>query len=281
LARKRKTDHRGDVSAVMAFEQYYQSRFVERWQPLRESLLKPPQHVALTDSLKTIYYLDEASVAAAQALPLEPGNRIVDLCAAPGGKTLVLAGRLPPNASLISNERSSARRARLHRVLDEHLSEPLRARVTITGHDATRWGVVQPLSCDRILLDVPCSSERHVITDPAHLARWSASRSQRLAIQAFAMLAAAIDALVPGGMVLYVTCALTSTENDDVIAKAFRKREGLVSTIPTDLPWGELTRYGVHVLPDAAEGRGPLYVCLLKKAETEGGVPVDSRSGFA
>ena len=252
-------------TAAQAFDRHYESRFADRWPKLRAALLMPPTRVAYAAGLQAPYYLDEASVAAANALPLDGGNRVVDFCAAPGGKTLVLAGRLPQGASLISNERSSARRARLHRVLDEHLCAERRAHISVTGHDATRWGVVQPESCDRILLDVPCSSERHVMHNPTHLARWSASRSPRLAIQAFAMLAAAIDALVPQGYVLYVTCALSDTENDDVIAKAFRKRAGIIESVPVKLPWGEPTAYGVQVLPDTADGRGPLYVSLLRK----------------
>ena len=249
-----------------AFENHYRQLFGVRWPELRRALLLPACQVALRDGLLQPYYLDEASVAAADALPLAAGDRIVDLCAAPGGKSLALARRLPPGATLICNERSSARRARLHRVLDNHLTQQLRRRVSVSGHDATRWGLMQPSSCQRILLDVPCSSERHVIADAAHLGRWSAARPRRLAIQAFALLASAIDALAAGGSLLYVTCALSPAENDQVIAKAFRKRAGQVQWRTLQLPWGEATEYGVHVLPDAAAGRGPLYVCLLHKS---------------
>lgn len=248
-----------------AFENHYWQLFGARWPELRRALLLPARQVALRDGLLQPYYLDEASVAAADALPLTAGDRIVDFCAAPGGKSLALARRLPPGATLICNERSSARRARLHRVLDSHLAPQLRRRVSVSGHDATRWGLIQPSSCQRILLDVPCSSERHVITDATHLGRWSASRPRRLSIQAFALLASAIDALEGGGSLLYVTCALTPAENDQVIARALRKRAGQVEYQTPELPWGESTEYGIHVLPDAAEGRGPLYVCLLHK----------------
>ena len=261
LARNRSRN----VSGPEAFETYYETLFGARWPELRRALLAPACRVALTEGLLRPYFLDEASSAAAEALPLVAGDRVIDFCAAPGGKSLVLARHLRQDATLICNERSAARRARLHRVLDRHVPEELRRRISVTAHDATRWGLMQPTSCDKILLDVPCSSERHVMADESHLRRWSVSRSRRLAIQAFALLASAIDALVPGGMVLYLTCALTPAENDEVIAKAFRKRDGQVSLCPVQLAWGEATAYGVHVLPDAAQGRGPLYVCLLQK----------------
>ncbi len=261
----RRTGDASDTHGPQAFDRYYEQLYGDRWPVLRTALVSPPHQIALSAPLKTPYYLDEASRAAADALPLSPGDEVIDFCAAPGGKTLALAVRLPEGATLISNERSATRRARLHRVLDNHLPDALRSRVTVTGHDATRWGVVRPASAQRILLDVPCSSERHVITDPAHLSRWSAGRTRSLSIQAFALLAAAIDTLVVGGTLLYVTCALSPQENDDVVARAFARRAGLVALHRPDLPWGEETRHGVHVLPDRADGRGPLYVALLEK----------------
>ncbi len=253
------------------FEEHYRSLYGSRWHGLRQALLAAPHQVALSEGLTRPYYLDDASLQAARQLPLHNGDRVVDLCAAPGGKSLALALRLPPDATLVCNERSAARRGRLHRVLQSHLPDHLLARVSVTGHDATRWGVVRPQSCERILLDVPCSSERHVLGDEKHLATWSSTRSARLALQAFAMLAAAIDALVAGGHVLYITCALSPQENDAVIARAFGKRRGRVEQCELQLPWGDPTRHGVHVLPDSADGRGPLYVSLLRKREVPEG----------
>lgn len=255
-------------SGAEGFEEQYGTLFGVRWSGLRRELLTPPHQVPLSDGLMRPYYLDDASLQSARLLPFSDGDRVVDLCAAPGGKSLALALRLPADGSLVCNERSAARRTRLHRVLRTHLPAELLARVTVTGHDAMRWGLVRPQSCERILLDVPCSSERHVLGDEKELAKWSFARSSRLALQAFAMLASAIDALVAGGHVLYVTCALSPNENDEVIAKAFRKRRGLVEQCSIELPWGEQTPHGVHVLPDRADGRGPLYVSLLRKRET-------------
>lgn len=192
---------------------------------------------------------------------------VLDMCAAPGGKSLVLATRLPSGGELIANERSSARRARLHRVLDEHLPGAARNRVTVTGHDARRWGLHEEDAYDAILLDAPCSSERHTLASEKHLAEWSAKRPQRIAADQTAMLQAALTAVRAGGHVLYVTCALTPVENDGVVGKVLRRREGSVTTAPLSLTASEPTEHGVHVLPDAAQGRGPIYAALLRKLE--------------
>jgi 16S rRNA C967 or C1407 C5-methylase (RsmB/RsmF family) len=117
---------------------------------------------------------------------------------------------------------------------------------------------------DRILLDVPCSSERHILASSRHLARWTRSRTKHLAVQQFAMLAAAVDAAKPGGYVLYSTCALSPAENDGVIDKALKKRAGRFSVRSAEVEWAEPTRHGYQILPDTACGRGPIYLSLLE-----------------
>jgi 16S rRNA C967 or C1407 C5-methylase (RsmB/RsmF family) len=168
-------------------------------------------------------------------------------------------------AKLVANERSAARRKRLRRVLDEHLPAEIRDRISVTGHDAARWGLYETDAYDRILLDVPCSAERRLLSAPRHLKHWSPARTRHLATQAFAMLAAAIDAARAGGLILYSTCALSPAENDGVIDKAQKKRAGRYRVRSAEVPWAEPTRHGYHILPDTAEGRGPIYLSLLEK----------------
>lgn len=285
-------DRREPRHGAGAFARYYEELYGDRWDALSAALRDDPPRVALEEGLLRPYYLDSASVLAAKLLDVQPGNRVLDLCAAPGGKTLVLAiglgagepadvGRGDPGSpgagSLVSNERSATRRGRLRDVLDRHLPPKLRSLVRVTGHDAARWGLYEPASYDRVLADVPCSSERHVLTDPRELARWSASRSKRLAAAAYAILCAAVDAVVPGGRVVYCTCALSVKENDDVVQRLISRRGGAealsareemaaaIARLPLvgeGLP-GEPTRFGWQITPDRDGGRGPIYSAVL------------------
>ena len=255
MARKQRID----------FDDYYRGIFGSRWKGLSESLLSEPRYFALQEGLRKPYYIDEASVSAARLLDASGGDRILDLCAAPGGKTLVLAGSIGGEGLLIANDRSSARRARLKRVIEEHLKPDLASRLRITGHDARRWSLHEREVYDRVLLDVPCSSERHVIRSAVHKARWSPVRSRHLAAQAYAMAASALDTIRIGGSLLYVTCALSPLENDGVIERLRKRRADRFSLSPIELPYGEPTELGWLVLPDQAGGRGPIFVCKLKR----------------
>lgn len=256
------------------FEQYYRDIFGARWDRLRAALTERVAHVAYRSGLLQPYHLDAASLAITRLLPLTDARNLLDLCAAPGGKSLVLAARMETDARLVANDRSSGRRARLHRVLDDHLSDTIRDRVTVTGHDATKWGLHQAESMDAVLADVPCSSEAHVLGSPKDLARWSVSRVKRLAMQQHAIVAAAIDSLRPGGYLLYSTCALNDAENDHVVAWALRRRAGQIELCTIDAAaieieehpiTAEQSSYGIRILPDRSAGAGPMYAALLRK----------------
>jgi 16S rRNA C967 or C1407 C5-methylase (RsmB/RsmF family) len=199
-------------------------------------------------------------------LPIDKYDSVLDMCAAPGGKSLVLARQLAGFGKLVCNERSSARRARLHRVLNDHLPEAWRAIVDVTNHDTTKWGLYEQGAYDKVLLDAPCSSERHVLNSPEHLAEWSPSKTKRMAQQQHAMLCAALDAVRIGGLILYSTCSISSTENADCIEKLLKKRAGLVEVVPFDVATmdGETCTFGHQFWPDVT-GTGPIYCCLLRK----------------
>ena len=239
---------------AQAFDEHFAALYGERWPRLKAALEVPAAPEALTQTLVKPYFLDGASVRAAVALGVRPGDKVLDLCAAPGGKSLVLAMALAGDGSLTANDLSSDRRARLHRVVDEHLPSDLRACVHITGRDATRWGLYEQNAYDRILLDAPCSSERHVLQSPKHLNVWTAHRTKALAQQGLALLCAGLDALKPGGVLVYSTCSISPTENEGVLERLKTKRPGL---------W-ELEDLSMEA-PDTHEGAGPLFWARLRK----------------
>ncbi len=259
------------LSGEQRFEQYYGELYGSRWPNLRDALLQETNPISLSDELKSPYYMDKASILAASMLPISENNEVLDMCAAPGGKTLTIALRLKGTGSLVSNDRSAARRNRLLKVLDDCLPPEYRSVVKVTGHDSTTWSLHEREAYDRILLDAPCSSERHVLTDRAALSIWSPNRPKQLAIQQFAMLAAALDAVRPGGYILYSTCSICRLENELVMEKLCKKRSGLfeeVDMLELRPDLGELSEpldHGRIVLPDSHDGAGPLYFCLLRK----------------
>lgn len=253
--------------ARIGFDEFYGAIYGDRWTGLRQALLPDPQPEPLIEGLLAPYFLDAASVAAAKALGVTDGDEVLDLCAAPGGKTLVIATAMGSSGSLTANDRSSARRARLRRVLEEHLPAAVRDRVHVSSHDASRWGLYEQNRYDRVLVDVPCSSERHVLRSPGHLAEWTPARTKHLAIQAYAMLAAGFTALRPGGTLVYSTCTVSPGENDGVVHKLVDKQGALVELDRAEAPCGEPTELGWIVLPDRCDGLGPLYFARLRKRE--------------
>ena len=230
----------------------------------------PPAPPPSPDGPSPWYAMDAASVLAVRALGVEPTSRVLDMCAAPGGKAWNIAASLGEGGELVANDRSAARRARLHRVLDGMLPPAHRARVRVTGHDASRWALHEPAAYDRVLLDAPCSSEEHVLASPRALAQWSPARSRQLARRQYALLAAAIDATRPGGRILYATCALAPEENDGVVGRTLASRRGasveLARPARSPAELGEPTRHGWAVLPDRT-GFGPIYFALFQRRE--------------
>lgn len=250
----KKTDDRRGASA---FDRHFRGVYADRWDRLRTALEAPGRPEAHLEGLLKPYYLDGASVRAARALGVRPGDTVLDMCAAPGGKTLVLALALGGEGSLISNDRSNDRRGRLKRVVAEHLPPALAQAVTVTGYDATRWGLHEQGVYDRILLDAPCSSERHLVHSPTHLADWSPHRTKMLAQQGLALLCAALEALKPGGTLLYSTCSISPEENEGLLGRFATKRPGRFVVLEQNL-----------VLPDTSDGEGPLFWAKIQKRET-------------
>jgi 16S rRNA C967 or C1407 C5-methylase (RsmB/RsmF family) len=288
------------LRGASGFDAYYRASFGERWPALEQALLQRPPPVARLNpharfvrpaeaemrqavpvlegcvayvggnperdatGLLEFYVIDPASVLVARALEVQANERVLDLCAAPGGKTLVLADALTLGGQLVANDRSPERAQRLRRVLADYLPTELRSRIQVTSRDGRRWGIHEENAYDAVLLDAPCSSERHVLADSAELAKWSEGRVTRLAQEQYALLTSALLALKPGGRVVYSTCALAEAENDGVIDRLFEKGRHRARVERLELPRGAPTRHGWQFLPDRDDA-GPMYVARLVK----------------
>ena len=267
------------------FEEYYRELYGQRWDALKESFAGEGSAVEYhVTGAQESYFLDSASVLAALCLPLENATDLLDLCAAPGGKTLVLASRMDPEALLSSNERSPERKHRLAVVVETCLPLEISARVKTSCSDGSTWCTRQSECFDRILLDAPCSSERHVYLDPKYLKDWSLSRIKTVTTEQWALLSSAYRLLQPGGILLYSTCALCPEENDGMISrlyKKFNKDGSAFELLPPSpelseiegftkitLPQYEKTEFGYQILPDTANGAGPIYFSIIKKNNT-------------
>ena len=268
------------LKGAAGFEQYYSSLFGERWELLKQAFAAPSDSVEFyVPEAQKQYYLDSASIYAAMNLPVENATDILDLCAAPGGKTLVLASRMPQGSTLSSNERSPQRKHRLATVVSECLPLQISERVIVSCSDGATWCTRQTECFDSILLDAPCSSERHVIADPKYLEQWSPSRIKTVTSEQWALLSSAFRLLRSGGYLLYSTCALCPQENDEMMARLIKKfgAEAFIfakndieensSILQSKFPniTLEQTEYGYQILPDKSNGAGPIFFSLLKK----------------
>lgn len=280
------------------FEDYYSSLYGDRWEGLKEALLMAKSHTVLVNpygsfdpsSLESfyqypnlyqspqkidveekedeplpLYFLDGASALAPLSLNIKPGDDVLDLTAAPGGKSLIMAYALKGKGHLTANDKSENRRFRLHAVLKKSLPEEFfRNHIRVTGFDASAWCLHEKEAYNKILLDAPCSSERHVLESPEHLKEWRVGRTKRLAGLQWAMLASAWLVLKPGGKLVYSTCSLSPLENDGVVKKLVKKFGDQVSVEFPKLPFGEKTEHGTLILPDNG-GMGPFYLSILSK----------------
>jgi 16S rRNA (cytosine967-C5)-methyltransferase len=198
-------------------------------------------------------------------LSLEAGQRVLDGCAAPGGKTALMAEREPQLAKLVALDIDPKR---LERARENLLRGQLQA--DLVSGDATSpdvWWDGVPF--DRILLDVPCSALGVIRRHPDIRLRRSPAEIDRLPPVQARLLTAAWGLLAGGGRLVYATCTLTRSENHGVIA-AFLKRTPDARAVPVQ-DWhgwpdlGESDEFGRQILPGEAGADGFYYAALTKQ----------------
>ena len=215
-----------------------------------------------------------AEIAAA-AMPVVEGRvaRVWDCCAAPGGKTLVLAARLG-GAEVLATDVSERRlRAMVGRLRQHDGAE----RVQTAAVDATKLPAAAG-EFDLVLCDVPCSGTGTLARNPEIRLRLAPEELLRQAARQREILAAALRRVAPGGRLVYATCSLEREENEDVVAAVAGDWRRM--PIGLEVAAGMLTEEGaLRTLPgrDACDG---FYAVVLERAEAELRRSDASRRGF-
>lgn len=204
-----------------------------------------------------LYYIQEPSaMAAAPLAEAAPGERILDLCAAPGGKSTQLAGYMAGQGLLVCNEIHPARA----KILSENIERMGIANACVTNETVTRLSEKFPEYFDKILVDAPCSGEGMFRKNETACDEWSPENVRLCAERQDMILDCAARMLRPGGRIVYSTCTFSPDENEGSVWR-FVERHPEFTIIPIDkrtmgLPEGvcdgrpEWADYGTEIFHD-------------------------------
>lgn len=213
------------------------------------------------------YYVQEASSmflheALRQTVDFSEPLRLLDLCAAPGGKSTLLADLISPESLLVANEAIRPRVAALR----ENLEKWGAWNIAVTHADAGEYAALEDWF-DVVVADAPCSGEGLFRKDPDSVREWSPAHVEMCSVRQRHILAAAVATLRPGGVLAYSTCTFNATENEgnvDWLLKTF-PLERLTLEIPAD--WGiTASAHGYRFFPHKLRGEG-FFMSILRKKD--------------
>ncbi len=223
-----------------------------------------------------LYYLqDPSAMTPASRLPVKPGNRVLDLCAAPGGKSTELAAKLSGRGLLVANDISVKRAKALQKNIE--LFGVTNSLIT-TEYPEKLAGYFQQYF-DRILIDAPCSGEGMFRKDPDMIKSWDKDSPARYAAMQEDIVKHALPMLAPGGFLLYSTCTFSPLEDEETVMKILELDDD-ISLIDIDPYEGfakgrpdvccdgikELEKC-VRIFPHRMDGEGH-FLALFHKANT-------------
>jgi 16S rRNA C967 or C1407 C5-methylase (RsmB/RsmF family)/NOL1/NOP2/fmu family ribosome biogenesis protein len=225
-----------------------------------------------------LFYVQEPSATAVgEALDVRPGQRVLDLAAAPGGKTTLVAGRLGDRGVVVANELQRSRVQALADNLDRWGSW----RTAIAGETVVRLADRLPGMFDRVLLDAPCSGEGLFRRNPAAAAQWRPGHVRGSADRQRGLLTDAAALVPPGGFLVYSTCTFAPEENEQQVAGFLAAHAGWEVG---DIPWHEGFAPGrpdwspggppdlartVRLWPHRVRGEGHFIAKLVRRGAAE------------
>ncbi|MBR3927370.1 MAG: RsmF rRNA methyltransferase first C-terminal domain-containing protein [Clostridia bacterium] len=229
---------------------------------------------SLAHAAGAFYMQDPSAMSPVAVLNPKPGERVLDLCAAPGGKSGQIAGRMMGKGFLLSNEIEFSRA----RILLGNLERLGFLNTCITSCDANALANALPGFFDAVLVDAPCSGEGIFRRDPNAVLEWSENAPFGCAERQAEILDNAAKLLRPGGRMVYSTCTFNRYENEKTI-------EAFLSRHP-EFEAGEFTLAGVgrsvngsiRLWPHKIDGEGHFAALLIKTDGKDGKYPVNSET---
>ena len=224
-----------------------------------------------------LYYMQEPSaMTPASRLMVEPGEKVLDLCAAPGGKATELGSRLRGKGLLVANDISASRM----KALLKNIEISGIPNAFLTNESPSHLAEVFPEYFDKILVDAPCSGEGMFRKEPAVMEAWTPDKPMVCAHMQEEITREAVKMLKPGGMLLYSTCTFSPEENEKQIARMLSENPDLELLEIT--PWYEGFAKGnpawannmpalektVRIWPQHMDGEGHFLALMQKNGES-------------
>ena len=213
-----------------------------------------------------VYYLQEASAMAPVALlEPQPGEKICDLCAAPGGKSTQIAGRLSGRGMLLCNEVSPKRA----KILSRNIERLGVANAVVTNETPAVLAQRFPAFFDRVLVDAPCSGEGMFRKEEAAITDWSPETVQMCARRQGEILDCAAKMVKPGGRLVYSTCTFAPQEDEEAV-EAFLENHPEFLPEPVEAPWFQESGPAMYRMwPHKLLGEGHFAAVLRRMGQPE------------
>lgn len=207
------------------------------------------------------YLMDPSALVVSGLMGSAPQEVVLDLCAAPGGKTIAYA-LLHPDSLIVANDQSFARA----KELTANIERLGLANVIATCHPAEYFQLDFGGFFDRVILDAPCSGSGMFRKEPAVAADWSLRKVKRLAGVQKSLIETAFELLAPGGRLSYSTCSFSLEEDEEVVEHLLNLKGGCsLVELPNDDRFYQVGgRVGIHLFPHRYPGEGH-YLALLQK----------------
>ena len=217
-----------------------------------------------------VYYLQEASAMAPVALlDPQPGEKICDLCAAPGGKTTQIAGRMQGQGFLLCNEINPKRA----KILSRNIERMAVSNALVTNEHPANLAARFPGFFDRVLVDAPCSGEGMFRKEEAAVTDWSQETVEMCARRQAEILHSAAQMVRPGGRLVYSTCTF-APEEDELAVENFLAEHPEFEPEIIETPWFVPVSNGGHRMwPHKLLGEGHFAAVLKKATGEEGDIP--------